>query len=54
MNLHQILMHLLIIKAHSWIGTTPDLLRLLTGTIGTNGRTHGEIGPGISMNSASE
>ena len=48
MNLHQILIHLLIIEVHNWIGTTPDWLGLFTGTIGTNGRTHGEIGPGIS------
>ena len=48
MNSHQIMMHLLIIKAHNWIGTAPDWLGLLTGMIGTNGRTHGEIRLGIS------
>jgi hypothetical protein len=42
-------MHLLIIEAHNWIETNPDLLGLLTGTIGTNNRTHGEIRPGISI-----
>jgi hypothetical protein len=48
MNLHQILMHLLIIETHNWMGTTPDWLGLFTGSIGANGRTHGEIRPGIS------
>ena len=42
MNLHLISMYVPIIKAHYWIGTTPDWLELLTGTIGTNDRTHGE------------
>jgi hypothetical protein len=35
-------MHLSIIKALNGIGTTPDWLEFLTGTIGTNDRTHGE------------